>query len=161
MAVQGIAIGTQVPEFSLKDQNGQQVQLADILRGGPALLVFYPGDFTMVCTKQLCNYRDNLEAFNQFGIQIVGISGNPSESHAEFAKEYDFSFRLLSDPKKEVAKAYGCNSLLMLGGVSRAVFIVGKNGRLLYRYVEPTALTRRKADELIEVLKDLRAKHML
>lgn len=149
------------PNFELEDQFKKKVSLNDILQKGSALVVFYPGDFTMVCTAQLCNYRDNLDAFNELGVQIVGISANSPEEHIEFAKRYEFPFSLLSDPNHEVAKAYGCTSLLMLGGVSRAVFILGKNGRILYRYVEPTAITRRKADELVKILQDLKKNNLL
>jgi peroxiredoxin Q/BCP len=117
---------------------------------------FYPGDFQPVCTKQLCSYRDNVTSFIDFGVQIVGISKNSPEDHASFAEQYGFTFPLLSDPGHKTAKAYGCTSLLMLGGISRAVFIVGRDREVLYRYVEATVFTRRTAGELIEILAELK-----
>lgn len=145
------------PEFALPDANGKTVSLADVLAKGPALLVFYPGDFTLVCTKQLCDYRDRFDEFKDLGIQVVGISANPPTSHARFAKRYAFPFKLLTDEESKVAKAYNCTSAYMLGRVSRACFIVNKQGVIVYRYVEPTILTRRNSGELLEILRRLRA----
>ena len=157
MAFNKGSVGAAAPDFRLMDHTGGEVSLYAVLANGPALLAFYPGDFTMVCTKQLCNYRDNMPTFRQYGLQVLGISGNTSADHQVFAKSFDFPFKLLSDPQKNVAKEYGCTSLLLLGGISRAVFIVGRDRRILYRYVEPTTLTHRKADEISENLKRLRS----
>lgn len=156
MEGQGVVIGKKAPDFVLKDQSGGVVTLSKVTPVAPTLLVFYPGDFTYVCTKQLCNYRDNFEQFNKFGIQVFGISSNAKERHEEFAKTYDFPFLLLSDPGSQVAKSFGCTSLLMFGKVSRAVFIINTKGIILYRYVEPTTLTHRSAAELVGILQDLK-----
>jgi len=157
----GSVQGRRAPSFRLPDQQGRILELGVLLKDGPVMLVFYPGDFTPVCTKQLCNYRDHMGRFAHFGVQVVGISGNSVQSHGEFAEQYEFGFPLLSDPDRTAAKAYGCTSLLMLGGVSRAVCIVNRKGILLYRYVEPTSLTRRRADELVQVLEDLQSNALL
>lgn len=157
----GTVVGTHAPNFVLPDHTGQDVALNEFCREGPVLLVFYPGDFTPVCTKQLCNYRDNLDQFFKFGIRVVGISSNSVEDHKRFAARYQFPFPLLSDQDKTVAKLYKCHSFLMFGAVSRAVFIIDKNQRILYRYVEPTVLTRRSADELVGILRDLKAHNLI
>jgi peroxiredoxin Q/BCP len=115
----------------------------------------------MVCTKQLCDYRDHLEQFVQLGVQIVGISKNSTSEHIKFARAHKFPFLLLSDSGQSVAKMYGCTSLLMMGTVSRAVFIVNTQGIILYRYVEPIALTRRTADELLDVISDLKGNQLI
>lgn len=151
---------TKAPDFSLQDQDGNSVSLVDLTKEGPVVLAFYPGDFTMVCTKQLCNYRDNMEDFKKIPVNICGISVDPPDSHRNFVKEHGFPFPLLSDPGKKTAQAYGCTSLMMFGGVSRAIFIVNKKGMILYRYIEPTVLTSRKAEELVGILSDLK-KHGL
>jgi thioredoxin-dependent peroxiredoxin len=161
MEGQGVVIGKKAPDFTLKDHQGGTVTLSKVIPVAPTLLVFYPGDFTPVCTKQLCNYRDNFEDFNRFGIQIFGISPNDVQKHAEFAKAYEFPFLLLSDPGQQVAKSFGCTSLLMFGKVSRAVFMINTKGVILYRYVEPTSLTRRKADELVGILTDLKENKLI
>lgn len=157
----GAVIAKRAPEFSLKDDQGKIVTLTSLLAKGPVLLVFYPNDFTIVCTKQLCNYRDNLDAFKNLGIQVVGISQNPETEHSKFAEKYEFGFPLLTDEGKKVAISYGCTSALMLGGLSRAVFIVSQKGLVLYSYVEPTVLTRRSADELLRILNDLRTNKLI
>ena len=152
----GMAIGKPAPDFSLLDQNGDPVNLHDSLQVLPAMLVFYPADFTPVCTKQLCDYRDNMEQFSSLGIQVFGISKNDPESHRAFAEMHQFPFLLLSDAGNRVAKQYGCSSLFLLGSISRAVFLVNTQGVILYRYVEPTRGTRRKSEALLEVIKQLR-----
>lgn len=152
----GKVIGKRAPDFKLKDHKGGEVVLSQVMGNAPTLLAFYPGDFTPVCTKQLCTYRDRIDDFKKYGVQIFGISSNPVESHAEFAKKYDFPFLLLSDVNKLVAKAYDATSILLLGKVSRAVFILNTSGIVLYRYVEPTTITHRKPEELVAILDDLK-----
>jgi peroxiredoxin Q/BCP len=157
----GLVIGKKAPDFSLFDHEGNEVTLSQKTKDAPILLAFYPGDFTPVCTKQLCNYKDNMNEFEKYGLEILGISSNTTEKHKEFDAKYSFPFKLLSDPGGKVAKMYGCSSKLMFGNLSRAVFIINKGGIILYRYVEPTVLTRRKADELIGILEDLRTNGIL
>ena len=154
-------VGAKATDFVLGDNEGNRVQLFEVLENSPVLLAFYPWDFSMVCTKQLCNYRDNFQSFADLGIQLYGVSGNSAVKHQEFSQKYEFPFRLLADPDNKVAKAYGCRSLFMLGKVSRAVIIINRQRIVLYRYVEPTVLTRRSAEELVGILKDLRQHSLL
>ncbi len=154
-------VGQKAPDFDLLDQNGNHWTLQTIIKDRPALIAFYPGDFTMICTRQLCNYEESLSEFQRLGVQILGISKNTVQSHSSFAEAYGFQFPLLSDPDLKVAKSYGCTSFLLLGGISRAVCVIGKNGTLIYRYVEPTPLTHRKPGELINILNTLKAKGTL
>src|SRR4051812_12852859 len=92
--------GQKAPDFKLQDDNAHWRSLADFTSKGPVMLVFYPGDYTPVCTKQLCGYRDSLSKFSEQGVQVVGISSDPPESHKEFGAEYALGFPLLSDPGK-------------------------------------------------------------
>jgi len=157
----GLVVGKKAPDFELWSHLSRPVRLYEALKAGPTLLVFYPGDFTPVCTKQLCNYRDNLAEFAKFGLQILGVSKNSVAQHVEFAEKYGFPFPLLSDPGSQVARAFGCTTFLMLGRPSRAVFILNRQGMVLYRYVEPTSLTRRGAEELVKVCGDLKQHGLL
>ncbi len=157
----GKVIGKAAKDFSLKDHEGNEVKLSDLTKTSPVMLVFYPGDFTYVCTAQLCDYRNNMDDFNEFGIQVVGISQNDKDSHQRFVKERNLPFLLLTDPDNLVAKQYGCKSIFMLGMVSRAVFLINKAGTILYRYVEPTVITRRKSSVLLDVAKQLRANGLI
>jgi peroxiredoxin Q/BCP len=158
---QGVVVGSKAPDFKLKDHTGKDWTLKDVVAHSPAILVFYPSDFSPVCTKQFCNYRDALEEFKELDVKIFGISSNSMESHAEFSQKYSIPFVFLSDPDKAVAKAYDCTSVFMLNTVSRAVCIINKKGIILYRYVEPTILTRRKSEELVGILKDLKTHALL
>lgn len=161
MEGQGLVIGKRAPDFTLPDHKRSNVNLYQSLKVAPTMLVFYPSDFTPVCTAQLCNYRDSIEKFKGFGVQIFGISENSIEEHARFAQKYQFPFLLLTDKGQSVAKQFGCTSLFMFGKVSRAVFIINTSGIILYRYVEPLSITRRKAEELVGILTDLKANKLI
>jgi peroxiredoxin Q/BCP len=154
-------VGTDAPAFRLQDENGNWRELRELHKGGTLMLVFYPGDFTIVCTKQLCAYQESFSAFEKLGVQIAGISPNAPASHQEFKQRFGFSFPLLSDPDKEVTKRYGITSLFMFGGTSRANIVVNRDGKIVYRHVEPTTLTHRKPAELIASLAQLKHKKAL
>jgi thioredoxin-dependent peroxiredoxin len=152
----GTVVGMLAPDFSLPDPEGKVVTLSEACKKGPVLLAFYPGDFTAVCTKQLCNYRDNFDQFGKLGVQVLGISHNDSTEHKKFASQYSFPFPLLTDSDKTVARRFACTSIWMLNQLSRAVFVVNKDRVILYRYVEPTVLTHRSTGELVGVLESLK-----
>jgi thioredoxin-dependent peroxiredoxin len=116
------------------------------------LLAFYPGDDTPVCTAQLCDYRDGIEAFAGLGVDVVGISGDDAESHRRFRAKHDLPFVLLSDPRGTVARQYGAWGLM---GMKRAVVLVDEVGVVRYEKVEAMALFRRSSEELIEVCRGL------
>lgn len=156
MTLQGAMVGTDAPDFNLLDHAGSTISLKSLLQTGPVFLVFYPGDFTFVCTKQLCDYRDQQRMFQEYGVQVIGISSDPCPKHREFREKFQLPFRLLCDPEKNIARTYGCTSLLMFGGISRAVFVINREGKVVYRYVEPTTLSRRKSDEIAEIFMDLK-----
>lgn len=161
MVGQGTAIGKRAPDFTLHDQDDKVISASQLWAKGPLMLVFYPGDFSPICTKQLCSYNDQLGDFSSFGLTILGISDNTVQAHKTFKDKYKFTFALLSDPNKRVAKLFDTSSLMMFGAVSRAVFVISRGGVVLYRYVEPTILTHRKPKELIQIVKDLAAANLL
>ncbi len=143
-----IQTGQKAPDFSLPADDGGTFALSE-QRGEKVLLVFYPGDNTPVCTRQLCDYRDGIEAFADLGVRVVGISGDDLESHRKFRARHDLPFVLLSDTDLEVAGQYGARGAL---GMKRAVFLVDGQGVVQYAHVEALALFRRKADELVEII---------
>ncbi|RFF28335.1 MULTISPECIES: peroxiredoxin [unclassified Wenzhouxiangella] len=146
-----IRTGDAAPDFSLRDQDDGLFTLAEHL-GKRLLLVFYPGDDTPVCTRQLCDYRDGIEQFADLDVEVVGISGDDAASHRRFRDKHELPFTLLSDPDLAVAEAYGCKSLL---GMKRGVFLVDEHGVVRYAHVESVAMFRRSRDELIEVIRHL------
>jgi thioredoxin-dependent peroxiredoxin len=154
-------VGDPAPDFKLQDQDENWVTLSGLTARGPVMIAFYPGDFTPVCTRQLCAYQEMYDQFVKYGISVVGISHNTPEEHQKFRARYHFAFPLLSDPGKATFKQWGVTSLFMFGGASRAVFVVGRNGKVAYRYVEPTSLSYRKPGELIGAIEQLKAKGVL
>ncbi|TVS10513.1 MAG: peroxiredoxin [Wenzhouxiangella sp.] len=145
------ALHETAPDFSLPDQDGQSFRLSEH-RGRRLLLVFYPGDGTPVCTRQLCDYRDGLEAFADLGVTVVGVSPDDAESHRVFREKYGLPFTLLSDPDLEVAEKYDCKALI---GMKRGVFLLDEEQVIRYRHVESLAMFRRKREELIEAIRQL------
>jgi len=136
------------PDFTLTDEEGADFTLS--AHGGEkVLLVFYPGDNTPVCTKQLCDYRDGVEAFAGLGVRVVGISKDDAQSHRAFRKKHQLPFILLSDGKLEVAAKYDSKGMM---GMKRSVFLVDEAGLIRYLHVESLVLFRRTREELIAAI---------
>ncbi len=144
-----ISLNDLAPDFSLQGDNGEDYRLSDHA-GERVLLVFYPGDNTPVCTRQLCEYRDGIEAFAGLGVTVVGISSDDLDSHRAFRAKHDLPFVLLSDPDLRVAKLYGSKGVL---GMKRSVFLVDEKGIVRYAHIEALALFRRRAKELLEAIR--------
>jgi peroxiredoxin Q/BCP len=144
--------GTPAPEFTLKDGNGNDWRLSDN-RGKVVVLLFYPGDETPICTRQMCSVRDRWEDYAATGAEVVGISTDSVESHKEFAKHHDLPLRLLSDSDQEVANLYGARSLIP-GKVARSVFVIDAEGIIRHRDVRPLGLFRPKDDETIKAIRE-------
>ena len=144
-----IEVGDKAPAFTLMGSGGKSYSLSDYL-GKPVVLVFYPGDNTAVCTKQLCSYNNELAQFNNIGAQVLGISAQDVASHDAFSAKHGFGFPLLADTTKEVAKAYGI--LGLLGMVRRSIFVIDSQGVVRYAHRSAMGLTFRPVDELVAVL---------
>jgi thioredoxin-dependent peroxiredoxin len=121
--------------------------------GRPLVLVFYPGDDTPVCTKQLNTYNDGLDQFQALDAQVVGISAQDIDSHEKFSGKHGFGFPLLADTDKAVASAYG--TLGPIGFPRRSVFIIDKDGVVRYAHRALAGLTYRPVSELVGVLEQL------
>jgi len=143
-------VGALVPDFTLKDGNGEDWRLS-ANRGKVVVLLFYPGDETPICTRQMCSVRDRWEDYSTTGAEVVGISTDSVESHQKFAEHHELPLRLLSDPSAEVAKLYGARSLIP-GKVARSVFVIDAKGVMRYRDVRPLGLFRPKDDEVIKAI---------
>jgi len=144
--------GSTAPDFALVDGDGATWRLAD-QRGKVVVLLFYPGDETPICTRQMCSVRDRWEDYASTGAEVVGISTNSVESHKSFAEHHDLPLRLLADTDRKVADLYGANSLLP-GKVARSVFVIDAAGVIRYRDVRPLGLFRPKDDEIIKAIRD-------
>jgi peroxiredoxin Q/BCP len=148
-----ISVGDPAPPFALPSNGGTSVSLSDFA-GSPVVLVFYPGDDTPVCTKQLNSYNDELAQFDAVDATVLGISAQSVDSHEKFAGKHGFKFPLLADTDKAVAGAYG--TLGPLGFPRRSVFIIDGDGVVRYAHRAIAGLTYRPVSELIDVLRGLR-----
>ncbi len=131
-----LKIGDTAPEFELKDQDDRPVRLSELLKSSCLVIYFYPADFTPVCTQEACMVRDVFGELEAAGVQVVGISGQDTESHAKFAKRHGLPFRLLADPDRRVIKAYGASGLFGLPlplGTRRVSYLVSREGTIVDR----------------------------
>ena len=148
-----LSVGERAPDFTLPGTGGREYSLADY-RGTPVVLVFYPGDDTPICTKQLNAYNEGLSQFRDVGAQVLAISAQDVDSHDRFsAKHGGFEFPLLADTDKAVAARYG--TLGPIGFPRRSVFIVDGKGVVRYAHRAIAGLTYRPVSELVEALKAL------
>ena len=148
-----LRIGDRAPDFILPSTQGE-ISLAKQLEKGSVLLVFYPGDDTPVCTRQLCDYRDNLAVFSDLGVDVLAINPQSLDSHESFAAKHDLPFPLVSDGDKTVCRDY--DAVGLLGMTKRSLVVVGRNGRILWRRTD-LPIFRRTADELRTALSDVLA----
>jgi thioredoxin-dependent peroxiredoxin len=148
-----LAVGDPAPDFTLPSTGGSDVSLHDYA-GHPVVLVFYPGDDTPVCTRQLNSYNDGLGQFAELDAQVIGISAQGIDSHERFSGKHGLKFPLLADTDKRVAGLYG--TLGPLGFPRRSVFIVDADGIVRYAHRAIAGLTYRPDDELVDVIRSLR-----
>ena len=144
-------VGALAPDFTLPDADGNDWRLSD-QRGRVVVLLFYPGDETPVCTRQLCAVRDRWKDYSGTGAEVVGISTDSAEKHRRFAENRRLPLRLLSDPAAEVVKLYGVASWLP-GRAARAVVVIDPRGRVSYRRVQPVSLLRPKDEEVLAAIR--------
>ena len=144
-------IGENAPDFTLKSGDGSDWKLSE-QRGKTVVLLFYPGDNTPVCTKQLCSVRDNWADYAATGAVVVGISTDSAASHKDFAAKNDLPLTLLADENGAVSKSYDAASWIP-GRSARAVVIVNRNGRIAYHKVQSLSLFRPNDDEILAAIK--------
>ena len=144
-------LNSPAPDFALPDGDGNQWRLAEH-RGKVVVLLFYPGDETPICTKQMCSVRDRWDDYVATGAEVVGISSDSIESHRKFAEHHNLPLRLLSDSEGTVSGRYGARSIIP-GKVARSVFVIDSDGILRHSDVRPLGLFKPKDDTTIEAIK--------
>ncbi|RLL40335.1 thioredoxin-dependent thiol peroxidase [Oceanobacillus piezotolerans] len=133
-----VEVGSVVEDFTLPNQNGEEVRLSDF-RGKHVVLYFYPKDMTPGCTTEACDFRDNHESFGELDAVIIGISPDPVEQHQKFIDKHDLPFLLLADEDHKVADDFDVWKLKKnfgkeYYGIERSTFIIDKEGVLQKEY---------------------------
>ncbi|MBS1795077.1 MAG: thioredoxin-dependent thiol peroxidase [Acidobacteria bacterium] len=144
--------GDSAPEFTAKNQNGEEVKLSD-LKGKRVVLYFYPKDDTPGCTKEACSLRDSFDVFEEKGIRVLGVSVDDEKSHQKFISKYSLPFDLLADTDKTLVNAYGVwgeknNYGKKYMGINRMTFLIDGDGRIakIFKKVK----VAEHADEVLE-----------
>ncbi|HLG23913.1 MAG TPA: thioredoxin-dependent thiol peroxidase [Candidatus Nanoarchaeia archaeon] len=130
--------GDKAPDFELNDGEGNKLKLSK-LKGKKAVLYFYPRDDTPGCTKEACDFRDNIGQLKKSGVEVIGVSNDDEKSHKKFSEKFLLPFRLLSDTEKSVSKIYGVYELKkFMGkeyyGITRSTFLIDESGKILKIY---------------------------
>ncbi|KTW23210.1 thioredoxin-dependent thiol peroxidase [Staphylococcus xylosus] len=145
--------GSQFPKFELENQNGELISNENI-KGKKAVLYFYPRDNTPTCTTEACDFRDNLEMFNELNVNVYGISGDSKKKHQNFSNKLELNFDLLVDEDYKLSeevgvyqlkKSFGKESM----GIVRTTFILDENGIII------DIIEKVKVKTQIEELKDI------
>lgn len=150
--------GKPAPQFELPDAQGRPLKLKDLLSEGNLVVYFYPKDMTPGCTREACDFRDNLRRLQSAGAKVVGISTDSSQSHEKFAAKHELNFPLLSDVDKKTATAYGVWKKKSLYGrefmgIERTTFVIDRQGRI--RKVFPKVKVEGHAGAVIDAVKEL------
>jgi len=149
-----IIIGSTVPKFELKDQNGKTFKLDSVLGKKNLVIYFYPKDDSPGCTKQACSFRDQYEVFEEADAIIIGISEQSVESHLKFAKKYRLNYTLLSDEDNKVRKQFGVPSSFLGIMPGRVTYIINKEGKVVYIF-NSQIKAEKHVEESMRILKEL------
>lgn len=144
--------GDKAPDFNAKDQNGDEVKLAD-LKGQRVVLYFYPKDDTPGCTKEACSFRDADDVYRNKGIRVLGVSTDNEKSHQKFISKFQLPFDLLADTDKQIVEAYGVwGEKSMYGkkymGTNRKTFLIDAGGKIVKIFDK--VMVAEHADEVLE-----------
>ena len=150
--------GKAAPAFTLKDQDGKTVSLADF-KGKNVVVYFYPKDDTPGCTKEACGFRDANRELQKLGTAVVGISADGQASHQKFIGKYKLNFPLLSDPDRKVMEKYGAwGEKMMYGkktvGVIRSTALIGKDGKVIKHWAR-VASAEKHPEQVLSTVQQL------
>ena len=133
-----VDVGAKAPDFTLHNQNREDVTLSEVLKKGPVVLAFLPGAFSGTCTAEMCNFRDSTGELDKLNAQVLGVSVDTFFALKAWSDAHKFTFPLLSDFNKEVTPLYGVLNPDMIGLkniAKRAVFVIDKSGVVRHREV--------------------------
>jgi peroxiredoxin Q/BCP len=148
-----IDVGDRAPDFELQG-TGERTYRLDDFRGRWLILAIYPGDFTPVCTRQFCSYRDAADRLDELNAEVLGVSPQSVDSHERFRAKYGLTVPLLADPERQVVRAYGV--LGPAGLVRRSIFIIDPEGVVRYRRVALLGLHYQDIEDLRKAFRQAR-----
>jgi peroxiredoxin Q/BCP len=153
-AASDLKVGQKAPDFTVMDDQGEKIKLAD-LKGKKVVLYFYPKDDTPGCTKEACAFRDGIDKIKKRGAVVLGVSADSVESHKKFKSKFDLNFPLLADSDKKMIEAYGVwKEKSMYGkkymGIERTTFVIDENGKIAHIF--PKVKVDQHYDEVLEAL---------
>ena len=127
-----LRVGDKAPDFDVVSSAGKSLKLSDFAGKKNVVLYFYPGDFTPICTKETCGFRDMYADLETKETEVIGVSVDSNESHQKFAAKYEVPFALVSDANRDLAKTYGATGFLrdLLGKTGRVTFVIDKQGSI-------------------------------
>ncbi|GAA4274376.1 peroxiredoxin [Aquimarina gracilis] len=124
----GLKVGDKVPQFTVKDDQGNDFDSNSIIGVKPVVIYFYPKNFTPGCTKEACDFRDSYADFKDLGAEVIGISSDSIKSHTRFKNKYRLPFLFLSDHKNTLRKLFGVKAELLGLLPGRETFVIDKDG---------------------------------
>lgn len=149
-----LQIGDAAPDFTLPSDQEKNISLKS-LRGKQVVLYFYPKDSTPGCTREACDFRDNIQKFTKKNVEVLGISKDSAKSHTKFKEKYELPFTLLVDANADVCEAYGVvDKKSMFGktflGITRSTFLIDEKGKIkaIWRKVKVTGHVEQVLNEL-------------
>ncbi len=150
-----LRVGQKAPDFDVTSSSGQQLRLADFRGKKNVVLYFYPGDFTPICTRETCGFRDAYADLASRDTEVIGISVDTNDSHERFAKEHNVPFALVSDADRALARAYEATSFLqnILKKAGRVTYVIDKKGEIAGAFASEL-----RASKHIDGVKDLISK---
>lgn len=153
-----VDVGAKAPDFTLPNQDRENVTLSDVLQKGPAVLAFFPAAFSSVCQQEMCTFRDSIAELNSTSAQVLGISTDTFFALKAWADAQRLNFPLLSDFNKDVIRSYGVVNPDMIGLkdiAKRAVFVIGRDGTVKHREVLDDARNEPNYDNVRQALASL------
>jgi len=154
-----VEVGQSAPDVMVVNQDRKAVPLSEF-RGKPTVLLFFPGAFTGVCTKELCNFRDSLARFNSLHAQVIAISVDSPYAQKAFADANKLNFTLLSDFNRRAVKAFGIEDPNFGGGqlpgvAKRSVFVLDRDGVVRYKWVTDNPVIEPNYEEVAAAAKNV------
>ena len=148
-------VGAKAPDFTLPNQDRQNVTLSDELKQGPVVLAFFPAAFSSVCQQEMCTFRDSASDLNKVNARVIGVSTDTFFALKAWGDQQKLNFPLLSDYNKDVIRQYGVVNPDMIGLkdiAKRSVFVIDRNGVVKHREVLDDARNEPNYDKIKEVL---------